>query len=251
MYFEEIKVLFYLGILTSFMARSRAIFEIDLKKIIAYSTLRQLGIIVMAIGIGWVRYAFLHLIVHALFKALIFICGGKFLSLISGLQDKRKIGGVIFNVPVTRVIMSLSILALCGVPFLSGFYSKDLIMERSLYKDRSLLECFILMACAGFSIRYSFRLVGRSISRVTKQGLVYSGGEADWVILGSKFFLMVLAVIRGGVLVFMFTLSPLVVALPLELKLLTPFSVVVGLVVGVTLRFRRKALYIYFYLTHS
>ncbi|RXG51094.1 NADH-ubiquinone oxidoreductase chain 5 [Armadillidium vulgare] len=98
----------------------RALFEPDFKKVVALSTLSQLGIIVITLSIGFGKLAFIHLLTHAVFKALLFICRGKVIHSVGDYQDARKIGGEIFNLPITRAIIVLSRYALCGVPFLSG-----------------------------------------------------------------------------------------------------------------------------------
>lgn len=131
----NINWLIYLGILTTLIARTAALFEVDFKKVVALSTLSQLGIIVTTLSFGLVKLAFIHLLIHAVFKAILFICRGKVIHRVSGYQDIRKIGGLIFNLPVTSVLINLSRFALCGIPFLRGFYSKDLIIERVFIID--------------------------------------------------------------------------------------------------------------------
>ncbi|RXG73091.1 NADH-ubiquinone oxidoreductase chain 5 [Armadillidium vulgare] len=128
-----------IGVLTTLISRLRALFEPDFKKVVALSTLSQLGIIVITLSIGFGKLAFIHLLTHAVFKALLFICRGKVIHNVGDYQDARKIGGEIFNLPITRAIIVLSRYALCGVPFLSGFYSKDMIIESSL------MEIFIII----------------------------------------------------------------------------------------------------------
>ena len=108
------------------IARIRALFEIDIKKIIALSTLRQLGLIVSRIGLGLSNIAFFHLLTHAYFKALLFIAVGSLIHLSSDFQDLRKVH-VSYNFsPVRTSYALLSKFRLCGLPFISGFFSKDL-----------------------------------------------------------------------------------------------------------------------------
>ncbi|RXG55819.1 Hydrogenase-4 component B [Armadillidium vulgare] len=107
-------------VLTTLISRLRALFEPDFKKVVALSTLSQLGIIIITLSIGFGKLAFIHLLTHAVFKALLFICRGKVIHNVGDYQDARKIGGEIFNLPITRAIIVLSRYALCGVPFLSG-----------------------------------------------------------------------------------------------------------------------------------
>lgn len=120
---------FFIGVLTIFMSGLGANYENDLKKIIALSTLRQLGLIMMSLGLGFYELAFFHLITHAIFKSLLFLCAGVFIHSIGDTQDIRILGGLIISCPVTSFYFIGASIALCGFPFLSGFYSRDIILE--------------------------------------------------------------------------------------------------------------------------
>lgn len=115
--------------LTIFIAGLGANFEFDLKKIIALSTLSQLGLIISILSIGFYKLAFFHLLTHALFKALLFICAGVIIHNTKNAQDIRFIGRLSIRIPLTCSCFNIANLALCGIPFLAGFYSKDLILE--------------------------------------------------------------------------------------------------------------------------
>ena len=121
--------LLLLGCLTIFMAGLGANFEYDLKKIIALSTLSQLGVIIRVLSLGWANLAFFHLLTHALFKALLFICAGSIIHGRGDRQDIRTMGGLVNFMPLRVMMINLANLSLCGFPFLAGFYSKDLILE--------------------------------------------------------------------------------------------------------------------------
>lgn len=123
------QLLLLLSGLTIFIAGLGANFEFDLKKIIALSTLRQLGLIIRILSIGFYKLAFFHLLSHALFKALLFICAGAIIHNIQNSQDIRLIGGLGIYIPLTTSCFNVANLALSGIPFLAGFYSKDLILE--------------------------------------------------------------------------------------------------------------------------
>lgn len=122
-------VLVYGGVITMVIAGLSASFEIDLRKIIALSTLRQLGLMVFSVGLGLSQLAFFHLVVHALFRALLFIGGGKLIHIFNGQQDIRFIGGLGVSIPLSVVRLNVANFSLCGVPFICGFYSRDLILE--------------------------------------------------------------------------------------------------------------------------
>merc|ERR1719347_256241 len=121
--------LLLLASLTMFMAGLGANFETDLKKIIALSTLSQLGVIMRVLALGFPDLAFFHLLAHALFKALLFICAGSIIHRVKDYQDIRIMGGLVYHIPLTSICINLANLALCGTPFLAGFYSKDIILE--------------------------------------------------------------------------------------------------------------------------
>jgi NADH-ubiquinone oxidoreductase chain 5 len=141
-----------------FIAGIAANFEFDLKKIIALSTLRQLGLIIRILAIGFPKLAFFHLLTHALFKALLFICAGAIIHNIKNSQDIRDIGGLIYFIPLTTSCLNVANLALCGLPFLAGFYSKDLILEIVLLSNLNLFSIFLYFFSTGLTVCYSFRL---------------------------------------------------------------------------------------------
>jgi NADH-ubiquinone oxidoreductase chain 5 len=144
--------------LTIFMAGLGANFEYDLKKIIALSTLRQLGLIIGSVSVGLVDIAFFHLLTHALFKALLFMCAGVIIHTMKNSQDIRFMGGLSFQIPFTSVCLGVSRFALCGMPFLAGFYSRDLILEMVSSRYINLIGFFLFFVSTGLTVCYSFRL---------------------------------------------------------------------------------------------
>jgi len=115
--------------LTIFIAGLGSNFEFDLKRIIALSTLRQLGLMFITISVDLSALAFFHLLTHALFKALLFICAGGVIHSIGDSQDIHFIGGLSVYMPFTSSSLMVSNFALCAMPFLAGFYSRDFILE--------------------------------------------------------------------------------------------------------------------------
>jgi NADH-ubiquinone oxidoreductase chain 5 len=154
----ERRVLLLISCLTIFIAGLGANFEFDLKKIIALSTLRQLGLIISVLRIGLRKLAFFHLLTHALFKALLFMCAGAIIHNISNSQDIRDIGSLINSLPLTLVCLNVANLALCGFPFLAGFFSKDLILEIVLISNINFIIFFLFFFSTGLTVNYSFRL---------------------------------------------------------------------------------------------
>merc|ERR1712111_162820 len=150
--------LLFIGIMTILLAGAAAIFEIDIKKIIALSTLRQLGVIIMILGAIEPLLSFFHLLSHAYFKAILFMCAGIVIHNIRDYQDIRKIGGGNILLPIPSAVMITANLRLCGMPFIRGFYSKDLILEIMIIKGLNIF-IFCLIAIATFlTVAYSCRL---------------------------------------------------------------------------------------------
>ena len=144
--------------LTMFMAGLGANFEFDLKRIIALSTLRQLGLMIMTISIGLSGLAFFHLLTHALFKALLFMCAGVVIQSIGNSQDIRFMGGLSVYMPFTSSSLMVSNFAVCGMPFLAGFYSKDFILQMFSMRYLNIFGFFLLFVSTGLMVCYSFRL---------------------------------------------------------------------------------------------
>lgn len=117
---------------TAIMAATSGVLQSDLKKVIAYSTCSQLGYMVFACGASQYGLSFFHLVNHAFFKALLFLGAGAVIHAVSNEQDTRKFGGLARILPYTYVMFLIGSLALMGVPFLTGFYSKDVILEAAL-----------------------------------------------------------------------------------------------------------------------
>lgn len=152
------KIILFLAVSTILIAGIRATRECDIKKIIALSTLRQLGIIITRIGLGFPFITFIHIIIHALFKALLFICAGNIINTHRHAQDLRWMGNLIKSMPVTTSCLLIANRALCGIPFTAGFYSKDIIIEASItYLCNPLIIGLILLSVS-FTSFYSIRI---------------------------------------------------------------------------------------------
>lgn len=192
----------HISTLTTLIAGIRAVCETDLKKIIALSTLRQLGVMIFSLRLGLKELCIFHLFTHALFKALLFICAGSIIHSHHHLQDVRKLGSAWYFMPVSATCLNVANLSLCGFPFLSGFYSKDFILE-SMLEGSITIPLLVLIVIATFlttlySTRLTFlRLVNknnffpiRRKSEETKENLVpiviitmvsiFSGSSLFW-----------------------------------------------------------------------
>ena len=150
-------VLCVLGSLTTVFAGLAAIFQYDLKRVIAYSTCAQLGYMVVAIGTGANELAFYHLVNHAYFKALLFLSAGLVIHGLRDEQDMRRMGGLLESLPFIYTCFIIGSLSLGGLPFFSGYYSKDPILELS-YLNHLAVYLFLL-AAVYLTVFYSFRLI--------------------------------------------------------------------------------------------
>jgi NADH-quinone oxidoreductase subunit L len=150
-----------IGMMTAFFASTIALVQNDIKKIIAYSTCSQLGYMFFAAGIGAYHVAMFHLFTHAFFKALLFLGSGCVIHTFKEVQDIRLMGGVWKKIPYTYILMLIGTLALTGFPFLSGYYSKDAIIEFAFLKGGMIgySATIIGIATALITSVYSWRLV--------------------------------------------------------------------------------------------
>ena len=150
-----------MGALTGFFASSVGLVQNDLKRVIAYSTCSQLGYMVFACGLSHYSVALFHLVNHALFKALLFLSAGCIIHGISDEQDLRKMGGFVKFFPISFVMILIGSLSLTGIPFLTGFYSKDLILEVALSRYSLIGNFAYFLGCSAalFTSFYSWRLL--------------------------------------------------------------------------------------------
>jgi len=154
-------VITLVGATTAFFAATCGLVQNDLKRIIAFSTISQLGYMVMAVGISQYNVALMHVINHAFFKALLFLGAGAVIHSFADQQDVRKLGGLIHFLPFTYSAMLVGSLSLLATPFLTGFYSKDLILELAYgsYSFSGIYAFILGSATAGLTAFYSFRLI--------------------------------------------------------------------------------------------
>jgi len=218
--------------LTIFISGVGANFEFDLKKIIALSTLSQLGLIIIILAIGYFKLAFFHLLTHAIFKALLFICAGAIIHNMSNSQDIRTIGGLCLRIPLTSSFFNIANLALCGAPFLAGYYSKDLILEASSFSYINYFIYFIFFFSTGLTVRYSFRLIYYSIVGDFNRSALHSINDERWVILKRMGGLIFISIVRGSLLRWLIFPSPFIICLPYQIKFLTFLVCIIGGSIG-------------------
>nr|YP_009227921.1 NADH dehydrogenase subunit 5 [Tetraclitella divisa]AII19594.1 NADH dehydrogenase subunit 5 [Tetraclitella divisa] len=219
--------LMVLSVLTMFMAGLGACFEFDLKKIIALSTLSQLGLMMYSLSLGLVKVALFHLLMHALFKALLFMSAGCIIHGFKGWQDVRMMGNMMLSLPFISSCFVVSNLALAGMPFLAGFYSKDLILELSLMEELNFLSLFFLFFSTGLTVAYTFRLIYYMVRRDS----VMSGSSNlsdGWGVMTKSCLGLVFFSIFFGALVSWLFMDFSSIVLPSGLKNLTLMVCILG-----------------------
>jgi NADH-quinone oxidoreductase subunit L len=146
-----------IGLATILLAAIIAVAQTDIKKVLAYSTVSQLGYMFLGLGVGAYTGAFFHVITHAFFKALLFLCAGSVIHAVSGEQDMRSMGGLRKKLPVTFITMLIGAIAISGIPPFSGFFSKDEILAHVFEHSKTMYVLGVMGSM--FTAFYMFRLI--------------------------------------------------------------------------------------------
>nr|YP_009497830.1 NADH dehydrogenase subunit 5 [Prismostictoides unihyala]AWT58509.1 NADH dehydrogenase subunit 5 [Prismostictoides unihyala] len=226
------KILLLLSILTMFMAGISANYEFDLKKIIALSTLSQLGLMMSILSLGFPELAFFHLLTHAMFKALLFMCAGVIIHMMNDVQDIRFMGGISFFIPLTSLCLNISNMALCGIPFLAGFYSKDLILEMVSFNNLNFLVFFLYYISTGLTMFYTLRLIMYMLINDFNLMFVYNLYDEDYVMLKSMFTLLFMSIVSGSFLSWLIFSYPYMIYLPWNMKMMVIYVSFLGGIMG-------------------
>jgi len=225
-----VNLLLILSASTTLIAGLAAITENDIKKIIALSTLRQLGIIIIRLALQAPIFTFFHLITHAIFKALLFICAGSVIHAHLNNQDLRLFGALTQKMPFTTLCIVVANISLIGMPFMAGFYSKDIIIELTMSSPANffivLIALFSTILTAAYSSRFSY------FTFFTKQNSAPTRISSDSPLSYSTTAIIILsagAIFSGAVLNWSFIFPSHSSPLPLILKLTPLLIVITGL----------------------
>jgi len=221
-------LLLYLSVLTIFIAGLMANVENDLKKIIALSTLSQLGLIIIILRLGGKIVSFYHLLTHAIFKSILFICAGIIIHSIFNNQDIRFFGNLNLNIPFTMIRFLVARLALCGFPFLAGFYSKDFIIELVYGMHVNLFILIIRILSLALTVIYSIRLYYYIYFNKLKFYRYFNIKERNLIRI-SIIILLFFSVVMGRILNWLFFFDYYLVYLKVNVKFLTIVICILGL----------------------
>nr|YP_010835905.1 NADH dehydrogenase subunit 5 [Apphia rufipenna]WGC89424.1 NADH dehydrogenase subunit 5 [Apphia rufipenna] len=228
-------ILLFMSILTMLFSSICANYEFDLKKIIALSTLSQLGLMMTSLILNMVDLSFLHLLTHAMFKSLLFLCSGIFIFHMNDNQDIRLMGSVCNSMPFTTSCFNISSMALCGIPFLSGFYSKDLIVESYLTFNMNLFIFVMFYLSLGLTSSYSIRLFYYSMLMNSKLMSMNFMMDKFNLMKLSIYFLTFFSVFFGCLQMWMINLDMEILIMPYYMKIMTLMMVMTGIWLGMEL----------------
>nr|AEP27272.1 NADH dehydrogenase subunit 5 [Nilaparvata lugens] len=198
-------ILLNLSLLTILLSGMGALYENDLKKIIAFSTMGQLSFMIFSILMGSHYLSFLHLLIHAVFKSLLFLCSGIFISGFMGMQDIRYMGNLGFQSPLISSSFLISLFSLCGLPFYSGFFSSDFIIEMVILTEINFIYFILFFLSIYLTLIYSLRLFFYLYMNSVKMNLF--NFENDFYMSSSCLILLILSIFFGSSLFWLLDLS--------------------------------------------
>nr|AZL93290.1 NADH dehydrogenase subunit 5 [Hyposoter sp. ZJUH_2016018] len=224
-----------ISILTLFMSSLCANLEFDFKKIIAFSTLSQLGVMIFCLSLGFYDLSFFHLLTHAMFKCMLFMCAGIVIHNMILNQDIRYISMIFKNMPLVSMIFNCSTFSLCGIPFMSGFFSKDKILEIFMMNYFNKFMFIILFFSMGLTISYSCRMMFYSFINIPSINMFYKLKSLKSLMFYSMMFLFLMSIFMGFLLNWMFFSFKNMIFLTKNLKLIIYFFMFMGLIIGMNL----------------
>nr|YP_010363441.1 NADH dehydrogenase subunit 5 [Atkinsoniella aurantiaca]UNZ12542.1 NADH dehydrogenase subunit 5 [Atkinsoniella aurantiaca] len=222
----------FISMMTMIFSSLCASYEFDLKKIIALSTLSQLGLMMSSLFFGMVDLSFFHLLTHAMFKSLLFLCSGIFIFYMNDNQDIRMMGSVCIFMPFTTSCFNISSLTLCGIPFLSGFYSKDFLIENMSFNSLNFIIFLMFYFSLGLTACYSSRLFYYSMI-CNYNFISYNFMNDNFNLMKiSIFILTFFSIFTGGMLMWFMNFDMIYIILPFKIKMMSLIIVILGLWLG-------------------
>nr|YP_010478195.1 NADH dehydrogenase subunit 5 [Nesophrosyne sp. 295 GMB-2012]UVI59639.1 NADH dehydrogenase subunit 5 [Nesophrosyne sp. 295 GMB-2012] len=229
----------FISIMTMTMSSFCANYEFDLKSVIALSTLSQLGLMMSCLFMGLVDLSLFHLFSHAMFKSLLFLCSGVIIHLMGGSQDIRVMGAICMNLPITCSCFNIANMTLCGFPFLSGFYSKDFIVEVGVFDGLNMMYLMVFYLGLSLTALYSIRLSYYTLLIDFNYGsFINSGlGRSIYYMKYSLILLSIFSLIFGCVFLWLINLDMGFLILPPFMKILSLLMVLLGVYSGYSMGF--------------